>query len=103
MSEIAIQKKNSKITNLTNNSPKYTINVIFSGPQVVDSKSTFYIEDKSPRRQKRSNSSVNIKPAALKEFNEQEEVWDRFITGKVVQQREFDDFIEDPIFKKFFK
>ncbi len=102
MSEIAIQSK-CKIVNSNNPSPKYTINVIFSGPQVVDNKSTFYIQDTNPKRLKRSNSSVNIKPVAMKEFKEEEERWDRFITSKVVQQREFDDFIEDPIFSKFFK
>jgi hypothetical protein len=103
MSEIEFQSKLDSPSNSAKSSPKYTINVIFTGPQVVDKKSTFYVKDDDKLRKKRSNSNIDRKPVVLKDFTEQEAEYDRFITTKIKQKENIEEIFDDEILKKFFK
>ncbi len=103
MSEIAIQSNYNMSSTSAKSSPKYTINVIFTGPQVVDKKSTFYVQDHKYQRTRRSNSTIISTPKGLKQFSKEESEFDKFITTKLIHKKDIDEVLDDEIFKKFFK
>ena len=82
---------------------KYLINVITTEPQIIDSKKTFYIQDRRPSKspsRSSSNKQINKTAPMFKKFNQEQLKMDELLTNKIKTKTEFENILLDPLIEK---